>query len=156
YDNAGLLAVYAEAAVATGDRFYTDIAVRTGERAIREMQSHQGGYYSSFDADSQGHEGKFYVWNRDEIRRPLNDAEYQSFAARFGLERAPNFEDRWHLHAFRAIEDIAIDQQVPPEQVEALLESARGKLLAIRNSRVWPARDEKILTSWNALMIRGM
>ncbi|MBV8805812.1 MAG: thioredoxin domain-containing protein [Sinobacteraceae bacterium] len=154
YDNAGLLAVYADAAVATGDPFYADIAARTAEWAIREMQSPEGGYYSSFDADSQGHEGKFYVWNRDEVRQALTVAEYAVFAPRFGLDRPPNFEGSWHLHIFKSIEEIAAGRA--PEQVEALLASARGKLLAIRNSRVWPGRDEKILTSWNALMIRGM
>ena len=152
YDNGGLLAVYADAAMATGDRFYADIAARTAEWAIREMQAPEGGYYSSFDADSQGHEGKFYVWNRDAVGQALTAAEYAVFAPRFGLDRAPNFEGLWHLHDFKSIEDIAADQ----ERVESLLASARAKLLAIRNARVWPGRDEKILTSWNALMIRGM
>jgi uncharacterized protein len=156
YDNGGLLAVYADAGVATGDRFYADIAARTAEWAIREMQSPEGGYYSSFDADSQGHEGKFYVWNREEVRQALDDAEYAAFAARFGLDREPNFEGQWHLHIFKSVEDIAQNQQLAPEKVESLIESARRKLLAIRNARTWPARDDKILTSWNALMIRGM
>lgn len=145
YDNGALLAVYADAAVATGDRFYADVAARTAEWAIREMQSPEGGYYCSFDADSEGHEGKFYVWNRDEVRAALTDAEYAAFAERFGLDRAANFEGHWHLHVFQS-----------NESQEPLIESARAKLLAIRNARVWPARDEKILTSWNALMIRGM
>jgi uncharacterized protein YyaL (SSP411 family) len=160
YDNGKLLAVYADAAVATGDRFYADIAARTAEWAIREMQSSEGGYYSSFDADSEGHEGKFYVWNREEARQALEDSDssltWAVFAARFGLDRPPNFEGQWHLHIFQTVEDIAQAQQLAPEKVQSLLESARHKLLAIRNARTWPARDEKILTSWNALMIRGM
>src|ERR1700738_5269647 len=156
YDNGALLAVYADAAVATGDRFYADIAARTAEWAIREMQSPEGGYYSSFDADSEGHEGKFYVWNRDQVRQALDDVEWAVFAARFGLDRPANFEGQWHLHVFRTIEDIARDQQLTVGQVESLIESARTRLLAIRNARIWPARDEKILTSWHALMIRGV
>jgi uncharacterized protein YyaL (SSP411 family) len=156
YDNGGLLAVYADAALATGDRFYADITARTAEWAIREMQSPEGGYYSSFDADSEGHEGKFYVWNREEVRQALDDAEYAAFAARFGLDRPPNFEGQWHLHIFQAVEEIARNQQLASEKVESLIESARRKLLAIRNARTWPARDDKILTSWNALLIRGM
>jgi uncharacterized protein len=156
YDNGALLAVYADAAVATGDRFYAGVVARTAEWAMREMQSPEGGYYSSFDADSEGHEGKFYVWNRDEVRAALTEAEYAAFAPRYGLDRPANFEGHWHLHTFQAIEEIVRTQQLTEEQLEALLESARAKLLAIRNTRIWPGRDEKILTSWNALMIRGM
>ncbi len=156
YDNGALLAVYADAAVATGDRFYADVAARTAEWAIREMQSPDGGYYSSFDADSEGHEGKFYVWNRDEVRRALSDPEYAAFAPRFGLDRAPNFEGEWHLHIFQSIEEIARNQQIAPEEAQTLIESARQRLLTVRNARTWPGRDEKILTSWNAIMIRGM
>lgn len=144
YDNGALLAVYADAAVATGDPFYADIAARTADWAIREMQSPEGGFYSSYDADSEGHEGKFYVWDRDEVREALTEEEYAVFAPRYGLDREANFEGRWHLHGFEPVTN------------EPLLESARQKLLAIRNHRVWPGRDDKILTSWNALLIRGM
>ena len=146
YDNGALLAVYAEAAVATGDSFYADIAARTADWAIREMQSPEGAFYSSYDADSEGHEGKFYVWDREEVRAALTEAEYTVFAARYGLDRTANFEGRWHLHVFQPV----------PEGEEPALESARQKLLAIRNRRVWPGRDDKVLTSWNALMIRGL
>ena len=156
YDNAALLAVYADATVATGDRFYADVASRTADWAIREMQSPEGGYYSSFDADSEGHEGKFYVWSRDEVREALTEAEYAAFAARYGFDRLANFEGHWQLHIFQPIDEIARDRQLTSEDVEFLLESARTKLLAIRARRVWPGRDDKILTSWNALMIRGM
>jgi uncharacterized protein len=143
YDNGALLAVYADAAVATGDSFFANIASATAEWTIREMQAPEGGYYSSYDADSEGHEGKFYVWDKEEIQRALTPDEYSAFASRFGLDRPPNFEDKWwNLHVF--------NDEVP------LSDSARTKLLAIRNARVWPGRDDKILTSWNALMIRGM
>ncbi len=64
------------------------------------MQSPEGGFYSSFDADSEGHEGKFYVWNRDEVREALTEAEYAVFAPRYGLDREANFEGHWHLHVF--------------------------------------------------------
>jgi uncharacterized protein len=156
YDNAALLAVYADAAVATGDRFYADVAARTADWAIREMQSAEGGYYCSFDADSEGREGKFYVWSRDEVREALTEAEYGAFAARYGFDRTANYEGHWHLHIFRPIEEIARDRHLTSEDVEFLIESARSKLLAIRAKRVWPGRDDKILTSWNAMMIRGM
>ena len=156
YDNGALLAAYANAALATGDAFHADIAVRTAEWAMREMQSPEGGYYSSLDADSEGHEGRFYVWDRDEVRELLTDEEYAVFAARFGLDREPNFEGRWHLHAYQSLEQIAQATGRTPEEVDDLLARAGNKLFAARERRVRPGRDEKILTSWNALMIRGM
>jgi uncharacterized protein YyaL (SSP411 family) len=156
YDNAALLAVYADAAAATGDAFYAHVAAETAAWTMREMQAPEGGYYSSYDADSAGHEGLFYVWDREAVRQALTAQEYEVFAPRFGLDRAPNFEGRWHLHVFQSVEDVAKSLGRTVEEVATLLESARGKLLAIRGARVWPGRDDKILTSWNALMIRGM
>jgi uncharacterized protein YyaL (SSP411 family) len=107
------------------------------------MQSPEGGYYSSLDADSEHQEGKFYVWDREEIRRVLSPEEFPAFAATYGLDQPPNFENRhWHLHLAKPHADP--------------LDAARAKLLAERETRVRPGRDEKILVSWNALAIRGM
>ncbi len=156
YDNGALLAAYAHAALATGDPFHARIAAGTAEWAVRTMQSPAGGYYSSLDADSEGDEGKYYVWDRGEIERALGAEEFAAFAPRFGIDREPNFEHRWHLHTFASIEQIAARLGKAPSEVMALIDSARRKLLVIRQQRVAPARDEKILTSWNALMIRGM
>ena len=156
YDNGLLLAVYANTALATGDAFYATVAAQTAEWACREMQAQEGGFYSSYDADSERHEGKFYVWDREEVRRLLSEHEYPAFAARFGLDRPPNFEGRWHLHVFQSIEEIARALSLTSEQVQTHLESARPKLFVYRNRRVWPGRDDKVLTSWNALMIRGL
>ncbi|HEY2035994.1 MAG TPA: thioredoxin domain-containing protein, partial [Steroidobacteraceae bacterium] len=156
YDNGSLLAVYADAYVATGDAFYGKVAGETADWVRREMQSPEGGYYSSLDADSEGHEGKYYVWDRDELRSALTADEYDVLAPRYGLDREPNFEGRWHLHVFRSVEDIASGLERPREAIESTLSSARQKLLHIRERRVRPGRDDKILTSWNGLMIRGM
>jgi uncharacterized protein YyaL (SSP411 family) len=156
YDNGSLLAVYADAYVATGDAFYAEVAAQTADWVRREMQSPEGGYYSSLDADSEGHEGRFYVWDREEVRSALTAEEYAAFAPRYGLDREPNFEGRWHLHVFRAVEEIASKLDRPPESVESALSSARGKLLQLREARIRPGRDDKILVSWNGLMIRGM
>ena len=156
YDNGALLAVYADAATATGEPLYSRLASATAEWIVREMQSPHGGYFSSFDADSEGHEGKYYVWDRAEVERALTPEEYAAFAPRFGLDRAPNFEGRWHLHTFASIEEVAGRLGKPSQEVAALIDSAREKLLEVRSRRVAPARDEKILTSWNALAIRGM
>lgn len=156
YDNGSLLAVYAQAALATGDAFYRHIAIDTAEWTMREMQSPEGGFYSSFDADSEGHEGKFYVWDLGEVRGVLSADEYTVFAPRFGLDRPPNFEGHWHLHIYQSIEEISATTQRTIAEVTSLMDSTRAKLFAIRERRVWPARDDKILASWNALMIRGM
>jgi uncharacterized protein len=156
YDNGALLAVYAQTALATGDPFYARIAAGTATWAIREMQAPEGGFYSSYDADSEGHEGKFYVWDRDAVRQAVTQEEFAAFAPHFGLDRPPNFEGRWHLHVFNSMEEVATRLGKPIAETEALIDSARRKLLAIRNTRVWPGRDDKILTSWNALMIGGL
>jgi uncharacterized protein YyaL (SSP411 family) len=156
YDNGALLSVYADAATATGDVFYARIAAETAEWAIREMQSPEGGYYSSYDADSEGHEGRFYVWDQEAVRQALTEEEYSAFAPVFGLDRPPNFEGHWHLHVFQPLEEVAGRSGRTVEESRALLDCARHKLLQIRAQRVWPGRDDKILTSWNALMIRGM
>ena len=156
YDNGALLAAYADAALATGDSLYTEVVAETAAWVLREMQSEAGGYYSSLDADSEGHEGKFYVWDRDEVRAALTAEEFAAFAARFGLDEPANFEGRWHLRITAAVDDIARRQNLLPEEVAALIAQARVKLSAVRARRVRPARDDKVLTSWNALMIRGM
>ena len=156
YDNGALLAAYAEAALASGDAFYARVAQATAGWVLREMQSAAGGYHSSLDADSEGHEGRFYAWDRDEVRAALTSEEFAVFAPRFGLDREANFEGRWHLRVTATTEEIAGQTGRTPQQVEVLIERAGAKLLEIRAHRVRPARDDKVLTSWNALMIRGM
>src|SRR6201988_4925082 len=156
YDNGALLAVYANSSLASADAFYTQVALETARWTLREMQSPEGGFYSSLDADSEGHEGRFYVWDREEVQRSLSADELAVFAPRFGLDSPANFEGRWHLYGNATVEQIAAALQRPAAEVGTLLESARAKLLALRAQRVRPARDEKILTSWNALMIRGL
>ncbi len=156
YDNGPLLALCAQAAIATGDGLFKRVAIETGEWALRDMRSPEGGFYSTLDADSEGHEGKFYAWDRQEVQALLSADEYPVFARRYGLDREPNFEGSWHLHCFVSVEDIAREQGLEPARAAALLETARARLLAVRNRRVWPGRDEKILAGWNGLMIRGL
>jgi uncharacterized protein len=156
YDNGALLATYAQAALASDDTFYADVAIDTAQWAMHEMQSPQGGYYSSLDADSEGHEGKFYVWSRDEITGALTADEFAVFAPYYGIDQPANFEGHWHLRVCATREAVAKSTGRTPAEVATLLKSASAKLLAIRAQRVRPARDEKILTSWNAFMIRGM
>jgi uncharacterized protein len=156
YDNGQLLAVSAQAAVATGDALFRRVARETADWIRRDLEHSEGGYYSTLDADSEGHEGQFYVWMPDEARQLLDEREYAVLSRRFGLDRAANFEGRWHLHAFEPLSSIAEAVGLDENEAEAVLDSARAKLLAVRNRRVWPARDEKILTSWNGLAISGL
>jgi uncharacterized protein YyaL (SSP411 family) len=156
YDNGQLLAEYSRAALATGEALFARIAGETADWVLRDMRSPQGGFYSSLDADSEGHEGKFYVWTRTEAQALLTPQEYAAFSRRFGLDRNANFEGEWHLHTYESIDTIAAQLGESVPAVAALIESARAKLLEARGRRVWPARDEKILTAWNALMIKGL
>ena len=156
YDNGALLATYAEAALATGDALFKRIAAETGAWMLREMQDEDGGFYSAYDADSEGHEGKFYVWTRTEVRAALAPLEWNVFSRRFGLDEEPNFEGAWHAHVFVSIEQLAKELSIDPAEIDKHLDSARAKLLIIRNKRVWPGLDDKVLGSWNALAIRGL
>jgi len=147
YDNGPLLGLLADAWLATGDARFARRAEETAGWIMREMQSPEGGYYSSLDADSEHEEGKYYVWTQDEARALLSAEEYEVAAAHYGLDHAPNFEEsRWHLYVSKPL----------AQRDEPLLASARAKLLAARNARVRPGRDEKVLVSWNALAMRGM
>ncbi|MBS0578450.1 MAG: thioredoxin domain-containing protein [Proteobacteria bacterium] len=156
YDNAALLALYAQAALATGDGEFARVALATADWALHEMQAPEGGYYSSLDADSEGDEGKFYVFDRAEVSAALSADEFAVFAPHYGLTEPANFEGHWHLYTAVPSAELARGSGRTPQEVEALLASARSKLAALRAQRVRPGRDEKILTSWNALMIRGM
>jgi uncharacterized protein len=157
YDNGWLLRLYADAWAATRDPEFERVCVETAAWVMREMQSPEGGYYSSLDADSEGEEGKFYVWTVEEIRLLLTREEFEAAALVFGLDRPPNFESHyWHLVIARPPEEAARMLETSEGAVRLLLDSARGKLKAVRDKRVWPGRDDKILTSWNALMIAGM
>jgi uncharacterized protein YyaL (SSP411 family) len=156
YDNGPLLTLCCDAWQLTGNRLFLDAAAATAGWVMREMQSPEGGYYSTLDADSEGHEGGFYVWDRDEVRGLLAPDEYAPFAAVYGLDRPPNFEGKWHLHGYRTPAEVAQDLGADEAAVTERLASARSKLLAAREPRVRPGRDEKVLTAWNALMIKAM
>jgi len=160
YDNAELLRVYAQAATATGDPLFKRIACETAAWLSRDMLSPTNVFWSTLDADSEGEEGKFYVWDRDQIRDALSAAEFAMMEKRFGLDSDANFSEHgqshWHLHAFRSIDEVAKQLNVTSEQAHHDIDHARDRLLALRNQRIWPARDEKILTAWNGLAIAAV
>jgi uncharacterized protein YyaL (SSP411 family) len=147
YDNGPLLALCADAWAQTGDPLHARVVEETASWVLREMQAPEGGYFSSLDADSEGEEGKYYVWDRDEVKALLTPQESALALRRWGFDGAPNFEGRhWHAKV-----SGGLDEEEAP-----LLDSARRKLFAAREQRIRPGRDDKVLTSWNALMIEGM
>ena len=156
YDNGALLSLYCYAYQISQDVDFKLTALETAAWVMREMQSTEGGYYSSLDADSEGEEGKFYVWTEQQLRDILSEDEYRILDRRFGFSRGPNFEDKYHLHEFESFFDL--EQQLPEDeqQCRALWAQAKAKLFAERSQRIAPGRDDKVLTSWNALMIKGM
>jgi uncharacterized protein YyaL (SSP411 family) len=157
YDNGWLLRLYADAWAVTRDPPFEKVCAETVRWVIREMQSPEGGYYSSLDADSEGEEGKYYVWTVDELHDLLGADEFAFAKLVFGLDAPPNFEHHaWHLAMAHSLEEAGRALQLTADDVERLLGSVRGKLYAAREKRVRPGRDDKILASWNALMVAGM
>jgi len=156
YDNALLLGLYAQSALATGEALFRDTATRTAAFLLRELASPEGALYSSLDADSDGHEGRFYVWQREAVQAALPAQQGSVFAARFGLDGAPNFEGQWHLAVHAGLEAIAEQQRLSLDEVRTALAQGQQRLFALRAARVRPALDDKILASWNALAIGAL
>ena len=156
YDNGPLLALYANAWHISEHELFRQAARGTAAWVMREMQSAEGGYFSSLDADSEGEEGKFYTWEPGEVQRLLSEAEFDDFARYSGLDKPDNFEGRWHLYVAESPEAIAGASGTDSDEIQQRLQSAREKLFREREKRVRPGLDDKILTSWNALMLKGM
>ncbi|MGD9386635.1 MAG: thioredoxin domain-containing protein [Gammaproteobacteria bacterium] len=156
YDNAQLLALYAQAHSVTNEAQFRRAAQDTAGWVMREMQSPEGGYFAAVDADSEGEEGRYYAWGREEVQKLLEPSELTAVTAVYGLDRPANFEGRWHLHTFMTPDQLAAQSGLDGAEVQALLATARAKLRAAREQRVRPGRDEKVLAAWNGLMIRGM
>jgi len=162
YDNGPLLALYAQMFQISGDETFRTVARETAGWVLREMRSPDGGFFSSLDADSEGVEGRFYVWTPEEVQALVDAGEYAVLAPRFGLDQPANFEEphhnvhAWHLRVCQTVEQLAANTGQPVSTVRRLLMSGRAKLLTARNGRVRPGLDDKVLTSWNALMIRGL
>ncbi|MDQ6802442.1 MAG: thioredoxin domain-containing protein [Acidobacteriota bacterium] len=142
YDNALLARLYTRAWQWTKDPFFARIANEILGFVQREMTSPEGGFYSTLDADSEGIEGKFYVWSRDDVMRVLGDEEGRVFSELFGVTQRGNWEGANILHA---VGDV--------EQHADLVARGKCKLYGLRSERVWPARDEKILSGWNGWML---
>jgi hypothetical protein len=156
YDNAQLLRTYLHAWQVTGRPLYRRIVEETIDYVLREMTAPDGGFYSTQDADSEGHEGKFFVWTPQEIEALLEPHAAAIFETYYGVSDRGNFEGKNILHVSRSMENVAQRFRVEPAQVEAALAAARPVLFAARELRIKPGRDEKILTEWNGLMIHAL
>ncbi len=155
YDNAQLARAYLRAWQITGNGLYRRIVEETLDYVLREMRDEQGGFYSSQDADSEGVEGKFYVWSASEIRDALGD-DADLFMRIYGVSEEGNWEGHnilnLHLDPLAFAEQRGID----PEELGVRMANARAKLYELRSRRVWPGLDDKVLTAWNGLMLGAL
>ena len=155
YDNALLARLGTHLWQATRDPEVRRVTEETIDWVAREMTAPSGGFYSSLDADSEGHEGTFYVWTREELDRALGD-DGALAAAHWGVNGEPNFEGKYILYAPHEIGVVAARAGVTADDVAESVANARAVLLARRARRERPGRDEKILAGWNGLMLRGV
>jgi uncharacterized protein YyaL (SSP411 family) len=154
YDNALLTQLYAELYQVSGNIKYLKIVEKILEYVIAEMTSSDGGFYSAQDADSEGEEGKFYVWSKQEIDKVLEDTIVSDiFCEYYGITEAGNFEGKNILNIRTSLESLAQKYHMTIEAIEGILSDASKKLFEVRSKRVRPGQDDKVLTSWNGLMI---
>ena len=159
YDNALLVKLHADAFVATKESAYAETAREIATYVLREMRNPEGGFFATQDADSEGHEGKFFVWSKKEIEEVLGESRDAEIACdSFGVDEHGNFEstDKSVLSIAKTETELAKDYELPVEEIRRALETARNELFHAREKRVKPFRDEKIMTSWNGLMIAAM
>jgi len=157
YDNGPLLGLYADLARITANPRFAEVARGIVGWLTREMRADDGAFFSSLDADSDGEEGKFYVWSRDEVRARLSADGFAVVAPYFGLDLPPNFEAHaWNLRVTTPLAEVARRLGIPLSEAQAQLDAARTTLFQTRSARVRPGLDDKILTSWNALAIAGL
>lgn len=156
YDNGQLLSLYAEAYTATQDPLYKKVVYQTIAWAEREMLSPEGGFYAALDADSEGVEGKYYVWTYQEIEEILGK-EADIFCDFYNVDEHGNWENAYNiLYRRESSEDFASKYDLEHSALEELLQEAENKLLNVREQRIRPGLDDKILAGWNGLMLNGL
>jgi len=164
YDQAMLAMAYTEGYQATGEEDYGKTARDILAYVLRDMTAPEGGFYSAEDADSEGEEGKFYLWTQEEIRQALGNEELGFVAEVFNVERDGNFVDQATgrrsgvniLHVTKSLKELASDLSLSQQDLQKHLEVIQQKLFAHREKRVHPMKDDKILTDWNGLMIAAL
>jgi len=156
YDNALLTGAYLDGYLATGESKYACVVKETLDYVLNYMTDERGAFHSTEDADSEGEEGKFYVWTPDEVKRVLGEECGERFCYVYDVSETGNFEGKNILNLPKTIEQCAKLKGWDPEPLRAELAESRRKLLEIRDRRVRPGKDDKVLVSWNALMIESM
>ncbi len=157
YDNALLARSYLEGHQVTSDAFFRRVAVETLDYVLRDMTAPEGGFYSSTDADSEGEEGKFFVWTPESIAAVLDEEEARRFNAYYDISPGGNWERGLSIpHTPQPLAAVAERLGIAPDELERSLETARAKVYEARERRVKPGLDDKILTAWNGLMIKGL
>jgi len=156
YDNGQLLEVFALAFRLTGKPLFANAVEGIVNWLEGEMRTDSGAFYAALDADSEGIEGKFYLWTPAEVEQVIGSEAYPAFACQFGLDQAANFEGQWHLHSYYDTPQIIEKFNLDAQEYAALQADMRAQLLAVRATRIRPGLDDKVLTSWNALVIRGL
>ena len=155
YDNALLSMLYSELFSITSNPIYSNVLDKILRYVQREMTSNEGAFYSSQDADSEGEEGKYYVWSYKELKEILNHEVFEIFTDRFGVTQGGNFEGKNILNKYTSIQRLSERYSKSQEWIEEHLQSSLEQLYQIRLNRIKPGTDRKILTSWNGLMISG-
>ncbi len=156
YDNAQLVDVYLDAYAATGDTEYRRVARETLDYVLREMQGPAGGYFSSSDADSEGVEGRYFVWTKDQVDEVLGPPFAEHFCLFYDVTPDGNWEGTNVLNTPRSLDAAARELGIDPAELSISLEESRERMLEARTQRVPPGIDDKVLVGWNGLMIRAM
>ena len=153
YDNALLSRLYLHHFQVSGEQSARDTVEGILDYVLREMTHPEGGFYSTQDADSEVHEGKFFVWEYEEIRQTLDDKDAVLFSSYYNITESGNFEGKNIPNVTRSKEEIATANGITEAELDASLDQSRRKLFELRETRIKPDRDEKILTAWNGLML---
>ena len=156
YDNGQLLSTYAQAYQIKPKNLYKDVIEETIEFVEREMSNGEGGFYSSLDADSEGEEGKFYIWTKSEIDSVINnEAHAKIFNAYYDVTKKGNWEHKVILNKVKDLSKVAKKSDRTLEEAQLVIDECKEKLMKARDKKIRPGTDDKVLTSWNALMLAG-
>ena len=156
YDNAQLLRIYAQLYCVTGNDLFKNVTEETADYLLREMLHSEGGFYSTQDADSEGEEGKFFIWSPQEINSIIGEEAGEIFARIYDVSDFGNFEGKNILHPILSFEQASKLFRKDVKEIAAIIADGKLKLFQEREKRIKPFRDEKIITSWNGLMLSGL